>query len=200
VAKQRKNNYLDVPPVPSEAIAAVGGEEDFVELLRRELEWPIPMTVQRLADVAIPHELKEFGFNPEEDRIAVSRLLNLTEDQPWGVFLFEFKTKRPYLSHLRRLLRVLGSQRTLRKGDPIWNRSDLLFICTSDWSPAPLSSPPEMSLPSLRCWPRPRRRRQGVVKGGIWTEFTQLSSKPWGSLRKLFMTVTAHFGDQLMTP
>jgi hypothetical protein len=89
------------------------------------------MTVQRLADVSIPHDLqRDFGFKPEEDRIAVSRLLNLTEDQPWGVFLSEFKTKRPYLSHLRRLLRVLSSQRTLRKGDPIWNRNDLLFICT----------------------------------------------------------------------
>ena len=135
MAKQKKNNQSVIPPVPREAIAAVQGEEDFVELLRRELEWPIPMNVQRLTDVAIPHDLqRDFGFEPEEDRIAVSRLLSLTEDQPWGVFLFEFKTKRPYLSHLRRLLRVLGSQRTLRKGDPIWDRNDLLFICTSDWS------------------------------------------------------------------
>ena len=135
MAKQKKNNHSDIQPVPREAISTVQGEEDFIELLRRELEWPIPMNVQRLADVTIPHDLqKDFGFKPEEDRIAVSRLLSLTEDQPWGVFLFEFKTKRPYLSHLRRLLRVLGSQRTLRKGDPIWDRSDLLFICTPDWS------------------------------------------------------------------
>lgn len=135
MAEQKKNNHSIIPPVPREAIAAVRGEEDFVELLRRELEWPIPMNVQRLADATIPHDLqRDFGFKPEEDRIAVSRLLNLTEDQPWGVFLFEFKTKRPYLSHLRRLLRMLGSQRTLRKGDPIWNRNDLLFICTPDWN------------------------------------------------------------------
>jgi hypothetical protein len=102
MAKQKKINQLDVLPVPREAIAAVQGEEDFIELLRRELEWPIPINVERLADVAIPHDLqRDFGFKPEEDRIAVSRLLNLTEDQPWGVFLFEFKTKRAYLSHLR---------------------------------------------------------------------------------------------------
>ncbi len=118
-----KMKPVEIKPVPREAVAAVRAEEDFVELLRRELEWPIPMNVQRLADVAIPHDLqRDFGFKPEEDRIAVSRLLNLTEDQPWGVFLFEFKTKRPYLSHLRRLIRVLGSQRTLRKGDPINRR------------------------------------------------------------------------------
>ncbi len=135
MAKQKKNNRSDIKPLPREAIAAVECEENFVELLRRELEWPVPMTVQRLADVAIPRDLqKDFGFKPGEDRIAVSRLLNLAEDQPWGVFLFEFKTKRPYLSHPRRLLRVLGSRRTLRKGDPIWDRSDLLFICTPDWS------------------------------------------------------------------
>ncbi len=135
MAKQKKNNHSFIPPVPREAIAAVRCEEDFVELLRRELEWPIPVNVQRLADVAIPHDLQQdFGFEPEEDRIAVSRLLNLTEDQPWGVFLFEFKTKRPYLSHLRRLLRLLGSQRTRRQDNPIWDRNDLLFICTPDWN------------------------------------------------------------------
>jgi len=134
MAKQKKNKQIVIPPVPREAIADVRGEEDFVELLRRELEWPIPMNIERLADVAIPHDLQsDFGFKPGEDRIAVSRLLNLTEDQPWGVFLFEFNTKRPYLSHLRRLLRVLGSQRTLRRGNPIWDRNDLLFICTPDW-------------------------------------------------------------------
>jgi len=57
MAKQKKNNHSVIPPVPREAIAAVRGEEDFVELLRRDLEWPIPMSVQRLADVAIPHDL-----------------------------------------------------------------------------------------------------------------------------------------------
>lgn len=130
-----KSGNSEWQPVPRDAIAEVHGEEDFIELLRRELEWPIPMNVLGLVEVAIPHDLqRDFGFTPEEDRIAVSRLLSLTEDQPWGVFLFEFKTKRPYLSHLRRLLRVLGSQRTLRKGDPIWDRNDLLFICTPDWS------------------------------------------------------------------
>lgn len=135
MAKQKKNNHSFIPPVPREAIAAVRCEEDFVELLRRELEWPIPVNVQRLVDVAIPHDLQQdFGFEPEEDRIAVSRLLNLTEDQPWGVFLFEFKTKRPYLSHLRRLLRLLGSQRTRCQDNPIWDRNDLLFICTPDWN------------------------------------------------------------------
>jgi len=43
MAKQRKPNHIEIPPVPREAIAAVRGEEDFVALLRQELEWPIPM-------------------------------------------------------------------------------------------------------------------------------------------------------------
>jgi hypothetical protein len=95
MAKQKKTHHIDIPHVPREAIGAVRGEEDFVELLRRELEWPIPMSVERLADVSIPHDLQsDFGFKPEEERIAVSRLLNLAEDQPWGVFLFEFQIKR----------------------------------------------------------------------------------------------------------
>jgi len=95
MAKPKKTHHTDIPPVPREAIAAVRGEEDFLEVLRRELEWPIPMNVERLADVSVPHDLQsDFGFKPEEERIAVSRLLNLAEDQPWGVFLFEFEVKR----------------------------------------------------------------------------------------------------------
>jgi len=58
MARQKKNNRSIIPPVPREAIAAVRGEQVFVELLRRELEWPIPMNVQRLSDVTIPHDLQ----------------------------------------------------------------------------------------------------------------------------------------------
>lgn len=133
--KRKTKDQAVIRPVQKEAISEIRAEEDFVEFLRRELEWPIPYNIQKLSDVTIPHDLqKDFGFDPVEDRIAISRLLNLTDDQPWGVFLFEFKTKRPYLTHLRKILRVLGSQKTLMKGNPIWDREDLLFICTSDWS------------------------------------------------------------------
>ena len=121
-------------PVSLKAIAQIKGQEEFVEFLRTELEWPIPLHIDRLDDVSIPLDMqRDFGFSEAEDRIQVSRLLNLNEEQPWGIFLFEFKTRRPYLSHLRRLLRVLSSRRTLQRGDPIWDRNDLLFICTQDW-------------------------------------------------------------------
>ena len=131
MAKKEKSS---IKPIPREAIQKITGEEDFIEFLRHELEWPIPLSIDRLDDVAIPYDLQQdFGFSPEEDRIRVSRLLNLTEEQPWAIFLFEFQTRRPYVSHLRRLLRGLGSRRTLQKGDPIWSRSDILFICVHDW-------------------------------------------------------------------
>lgn len=133
--KKKQKEQNTIRPVQRESISEVRGEEDFVEFLRRELGWPIPYNILKLSDVAIPHDLqRDFGFDPSEDRIGVSRLLNLAEDQPWGVFLFEFKTKKPQLSHLRKILRVIGSKKTLLRGDPIWDREDLLFICTSDWS------------------------------------------------------------------
>jgi len=53
MAKQKRTHHIEIPPVTREAIAAVRGEEDFVELPRRELAWPNPMSVERLADVAI---------------------------------------------------------------------------------------------------------------------------------------------------
>jgi len=43
MVKKKKTNHIEIPPVPREAIAEVRGEEDFVELLRRGLAWPIPM-------------------------------------------------------------------------------------------------------------------------------------------------------------
>jgi len=54
MAKQKKNNYSIIPSVPLEAIAAVRGEEDFVELLWRELEWPSPMLHASLAVICRP--------------------------------------------------------------------------------------------------------------------------------------------------
>lgn len=129
-----KNTTEKYSQILIQAISQIRGQEDFVEFLRTELEWPIPLHVDQLEDVSIPHDLqRDFGFSQAEDRIQVSRLLNLTEDQPWGIFLFEFKTRHPYLSHLRQLLRKLSSRRTLQHGDPIWDRNDLLFICTQDW-------------------------------------------------------------------
>lgn len=129
-----KNTTAKNTPISIQTISQIRGQEDFVEFLRTELEWPIPLHVDQLEDVSIPHDLqRDFGFSQAEDRIQVSRLLNLNEDQPWGIFLFEFKTRRPYLSHLRQLLRKLSSRRTLQRGDPIWDRNDLLFICTQDW-------------------------------------------------------------------
>jgi hypothetical protein len=129
-----KNTTAKNTPISIQTISQIRGQEDFVEFLRTELEWPIPLHIDQLEDVSIPHDLqRDFGFSQAEDRIQVSRLLNLNEDQPWGIFLFEFKTKRPYLSHLRQLLRKLSSRRTLQRGDPIWDRNDLLFICTQDW-------------------------------------------------------------------
>jgi len=132
MAKKATGSEQALSAVPREAIAAVRSAADFVDFLRRQLDWPIPEKIARLDDVTIPHDLqKRFGFTPQEDRIAVSHLLSLAEDQPWGVFLFEFKSKRAYLPHLRCLLRALGSRRVFH--DPIWNHNDHLFICTSDW-------------------------------------------------------------------
>lgn len=45
MAKQKKNNHSDIQAVPLETIAAVGSEEDFVELLWSELEWEIPVHI-----------------------------------------------------------------------------------------------------------------------------------------------------------
>ncbi|MCB5260196.1 MAG: hypothetical protein LHW48_06960, partial [Candidatus Cloacimonetes bacterium] len=79
--KKKQKNQNTIRPVQKDSIAEVRCEEDFVEFLRRELEWPIPYNIQKLSDVTIPHDLqKDFGFDPVEDRIAISRLLNLTDD------------------------------------------------------------------------------------------------------------------------
>ena len=51
---------VEIKPVPRETIAAVRAEEDFVECCYASLR-PIPMSVQRLADVATPHNFVHFS-------------------------------------------------------------------------------------------------------------------------------------------
>jgi len=68
--KKKKNNHPLINPVPREAIADIGGEEDFVDFLRHELSWPIPTAIERFEDIVIPHELQsDFGFSAGKDRI-----------------------------------------------------------------------------------------------------------------------------------
>lgn len=43
MARQEKNNHSIIPLVPREAIAAVQGEEDFVEPLRRDFGPLLPV-------------------------------------------------------------------------------------------------------------------------------------------------------------
>ena len=47
MAKKKKNNHPLIDPVPREAITDIGGEENFVDFLRHELDWPIPATIER---------------------------------------------------------------------------------------------------------------------------------------------------------
>ena len=68
MAKPKKNNHLNIQPVPREAIAAVECEEDIVELVRREPEWPIPMTVQRRLREIFTHFT---GASPREPKGSV---------------------------------------------------------------------------------------------------------------------------------
>jgi len=64
---------------------------------------------------------------------------------------------------------MLGSQRTLRKGDSIWDRNDLLFVCTPDWSQFQFvhfsGEKPESALISTFGWKGPDDYKKTVLRG-----------------------------------
>lgn len=126
-----------------DAINATSDRTSFLQgLLREALGWPIP------ENVADPEEIS-YGWTKDElraqdlDRSIVEgrifQLQPLQGDQPWGVFLLEFKHPdaftRPHgiAGPLRQVLRGLVPSR--RRGSRLraWQRENLLFICTCDY-------------------------------------------------------------------
>ncbi|MEX2173923.1 MAG: DNA methyltransferase [Pirellulaceae bacterium] len=123
-----------------EALSHVRDQRSFLQaLLIDALGWEVPEVAERIEDIA-------FGWSPEELRAAeltkhlidgsVWQLQSLRKNQPWGIFILEFKyadaftTGRGMAGPLRKVLRGLVPSRRKDAAAKSWRREHLLFICT----------------------------------------------------------------------
>jgi hypothetical protein len=125
-----------------DAIRQVTGQQSFVNgLLRRTLHWPVELEFGvEIEDIAYEYpEFEDEVLSPELLTAPVLQLPSLEGDtqQPWGIFILRFASPLPLTSGrgltgpLRRLLRKLVRARANLPG---WNRANLLFVCTHEYS------------------------------------------------------------------
>jgi hypothetical protein len=113
----------------------------FDELLHKILEWPIPQmgTVEEIAFSWTAAELQAAGLDQHVVDARAWQIQRLEANQPWGIFVIEFKrpealsSRRGMAGVLRKILRGLVSSRRKDAGLPSWKRDHLLFICTYGW-------------------------------------------------------------------
>ena len=124
-----------------EAITQIHDQQSFIHrLLVDTLKWPIPEVPDDIGDISFEwsaDELQAEGLDKHLTDGRVYQIRKLTDDQPWGIFLLEFKNEDVFLKNrgltgpLRKVLRgVVRKHRGGRSEMPAWDRDDLLFICT----------------------------------------------------------------------
>lgn len=112
-------------------------------LLVDALGWPLPENINDPDDLTFEWSSADLRVQGLEKYIVGGRVLqlqNLIPQQPWGIFLIEFKdpavfsTGRGMTGPLRQVLRGLVASARRQANLPWWNREDLLFIATHKWS------------------------------------------------------------------
>ena len=134
-----------MPPIASahqieQALRAVKDQSSFIQrLLIDALQWPIDESAAEVNDIAYywsQDELRAEGLNKDLVDGRIWQIQPLTGNQPWGIFLLEFKrpdafvTGRGMVGPLRKVLRGLVPSHRKVPGAKSWNREHLLFFCT----------------------------------------------------------------------
>ncbi len=124
-----------------DALRSVNNEATFIRrVLVDALEWPIEG--DSVEDVSYTWSAKDLRAAGLDARVVDSRIFqiaNLDKNQPWGVFIIEFKHPDAFLAErgmtgvLRQVLRGLVPSARKDAGTPSWKREHLLFICTHNY-------------------------------------------------------------------
>ena len=115
----------------ADEISKVTSFERLVELLRNELDWPIPEDYG-FEDVVYDYEAADLDLKPDE--IAkireIHQLRPLVTAQAWGIFFISFEDKAISVTVLRRILRrLVVKKRAVAAADQqTWNLHDLIFV------------------------------------------------------------------------
>lgn len=125
---------------PKDIEKALGGVTDqgaFLRLLSDTLRWPIDgKSVEDVSYAWTEKDLRAAGLDKKVVDSRILQIANLDRNQPWGVFVIEFKNPNAFLAErgltgvLRRVLRGLVPSKRKDANQPAWKREHLLFICT----------------------------------------------------------------------
>jgi hypothetical protein len=123
------------------ALAACRSQESFIQdVLVEQLNWPISEDVGTLEDISFGWSLSELASETAESEPIAGTILQLRpirQDQPWGIFVLDFKdpnvlqAKRGVAGTLRRIVRGLVASRRKPSSQPSWMLNNLLFIGTA---------------------------------------------------------------------
>lgn len=103
------------------------------------LEWRIDDNIEDIDEISYQwteEELQAEGLSRKVVDGRIYQLRPLIQNQPWGIFILEFKEPDVFTSGrgitgiLRRILNVLIPNRRKGAEVPSWNMENLLFICT----------------------------------------------------------------------
>ena len=128
-------------------------------LLRDGLDWPVDQGVKKVEDIAYGWSKDDLQIEGMEKHFVDGQIwqiqpLDPKRKQPWGIFLLEFARPDVFTSGrgitgpLRRILRRLVPKRRQQASHAVWDRGNLLFICTHSYehfSIAYFKKPPEGS-------------------------------------------------------
>ena len=135
------------PKEIEKAVKKITDQESFVqELLIGALEWEIPDGIQDIPDISVGWSQEELCARALDRRLVDGQawqIQPLRPSQPWGIFLLQFGSDAHFITRgglygatgtLRQVLRGLVPSRRKDSGLPSWQRENLLFICTHDYT------------------------------------------------------------------
>jgi len=125
------------------AIKKVQDQTSFIKLLLKEtLNWQIPDGVENIEDMSYiwtSDDLRVEGLDGKVVEGKVLQIQPMQQNQPWGIFLLEFKNADTFIKGrgltgpLRKVLRGLVRKKRQQANRPAWDRENLLFICTHNY-------------------------------------------------------------------
>ena len=115
--------------------------ESIITLLRNRLNWPIPDDGSGFEDMTYYWSPENLDLDANTERRIIGcwqlRLLNLRflgSQQPWGIFIVQFKNDVRIDKSKTLMVRVLRGLVDRRGRDvslPFWKRDRVLFVCTT---------------------------------------------------------------------
>ena len=127
------------------AIQTIKDQKSFIKnLLINSLGWKIPEGTTNVEEISYPWTAAELNAEGLDKKIVDGEIhqiqpLEESRNQPWGIFLLEFKNVDAFVKGrgltgtLRKVLRGLVRKKRQQANRPAWDRENLLFICTHNY-------------------------------------------------------------------